>query len=217
MHTTTTSKFPIYNLTNSHDTQVPTCEVDIDFAGVGVDAFIGQISNRHAYRFKDRDEAGLSKLVKLYNVIGTPQGLSSAIPGWARQGRYADYEGLDVSKPFEMTVRTGEEGVRLYYDNETGDYGMTVVSSDNSCWNEDGDLFAGTPYLCATEQYHVHVRYTVEIDKTFDPALIAMECVDVLGSRFIKRFEYNGRTIKPEVSIWPYEAPTDRTVKILLN
>ena len=83
MLTTTISKFPIHSLPNSHNTQVPSYEFDVDFMGTGVDAFIGQISKKHANRFKDRDQASLNKLVKAHNVIGTPQGLRSEIPGWA--------------------------------------------------------------------------------------------------------------------------------------
>lgn len=215
MHTTTISKFPILNFSNSHNTRVPSYEFDIDFIGTGVDAFVGQISKKHGHRFKDRNQADLSHLVKLYVAHGTPQGLISELPVWAWQGDRSFHQGIDISQPLEMTVWNGEQ--RIYYDNESGVYSMTNFVNEDACWSDVGDLRAETPYLYARDTYDIRVSYSVTSDKPFDPDLIAMQCEDVRGSRFINRFEYDGQTIERELIHWPYADPNDRVVQILFK
>lgn len=215
MHTQTISKFPIYSLLNSHNTRVPSYQFEIDIIGTGIDAFVGQISKKHGYRFKDRDQAALHKIVGPYYVLGSSQGLISEIPAWAWRREHRFYQGIDICRPLELTVWNGEQ--RIYNDNETGLCSMTDAVDDDDCGDDVADFMAKTPYLFASDTYDLRVSYEVTSNKPFDPDLIALQCEDVRGSRFISRFEYDGQTIEPELLHWPYADPANRVVQILFK
>ncbi len=215
MPTTTISKFPIHSILDSHNTRVPSYQFEIDFIGTGVDAFVGQISKKHGYRFKDRDQKGLNKLVGLYVCEGSPQGLVSEIPAWAWQRDHYFNQGIDISSPLEMTVWNGEQ--RLYYDDEAGLSSMTDFVDEDRYGTDAADLMTKTPYLYARDTYRLHASYSVTTDKPFNPDLISLHCKDVLGCRFITRFDYDGQTFEPELLDWPYADPNDRIVQILFK
>lgn len=215
MTTTTISKFPIHPILNSHNTRVPSYQFEIDLIGTGVDAFVGQISKKHGYRFKDRDQESLNKLVGLYVCEGSPQGLVSEIPAWAWQRDHSFYQAIDISSPLEMTVWNGEQ--RLYYDDEAGLSSMTDFVDEDGRWDNAGDLTGNSPYLYARETYDIRVSYSVTSDKPFDPDLIALQCEYVRGNCFISRFEYDGQVIEQELLTWPYADPENRIVQIFFK
>lgn len=215
MHTTTISKFPIDSLLNSHNTRAPSYQFEIDLIGTGVDAFVGQISKKHGFRFKDRDQEGLNKLVGLYACEGSPQGLISEIPRWAWRREHSFYQGIDISQPLEITVWDGEE--RLYYADGSGVDSMIDFVMDELPWNDGDNLTSATPYLFARDVYPIHVQYLVSSEKPFDPGLVGIDCESLQGNCIVTRFEYNRKVIEPEFISWPYAESNDRIVKILFD
>lgn len=215
MTTTTISKFPIQSPLNSHNTQAPPCDFYIDLVGLGADTFAGEISKKHAHRFKDRDQAELREFVQVFDPDGTPQGLISEIPVWALQGDYSFYQGIDVSRAFAMTVQdaTGD----VLFDNKKGRQWMAELVEKHGIEVNSVEFIGTAPYLYAKDIFPMHVRYSVTSDKPFDPKLIALKCEDVHRTRFIDRFEYDGQEILPEFMFWPYADTEHRIVKIQLH
>lgn len=209
MHTTTAPKFPIHSLLNSHNTRVPSYEFDIDLFGTGFDVFVGQVSKELVSEPTDLDVASLSKIVDFPTEGTTLQSLSSLIPVWARQAYFTDYRGIDISKPFEMTVRN--DANKLLFHIEDGRYPITEPANDNYPQDKLAE-FMGS-YLYASDIYPIQVRYRVISDMPFDPSLITMLCGDVSDGRLIDRFEYNYQIIEPEFIIWPFEH--DRVVRFV--
>lgn len=211
MHTTTTPKFPIASL----NTRVSSYDFDIDFYGSCIAAFVGQISMADADELQGLREDDLCRIANLSYNLGTDTECFSAKLGWAKQAYHTDFHGLDISRPFKMYVQDGFE--RLPVDCSDCCYAMTELVSEKNCQKGVRQSAAMPPYLYAAGTFPMEARYMVTSDKPFDPKLIALQCEDVWGSRFIKRFEYDGAIIKPDEIIWPYEDATELFARILFN
>jgi hypothetical protein len=206
---------PIRNIlppSSLHYTPKPSYKFHIEFVGQGVDAFFGRIPNKKAFRFKDWDQRQLSKLVKLYTADwGTPQGLISEIPNWAREGDHHDYFGIDVSQPFEMTVY--DDDGNILYVNDPQAYELVMLP--NFVNEPEQDDVA--PHLFAKDVYPFRCRFSVDSDKPFDITLIAMDAQPLMDSYIVEEFLYDGQNINGQVLDRPWADDDQREIKIIYN
>lgn len=211
MHNTTAPKFPIASL----NTRVSSYDFDIDFYGSCIAAFVGQISMADADELRGLREDDLCRIANLSYNLGIETERFSAKLGWAKKAYHADFHGFDISRPFKMYVQKPFE--QLPIDCDACGYTITDFITEINRQTAVSDSAAMQPHLYAAGTFPMEARYSVTSDKPFDPKLIALQCEDVWGSRFIKSFEYDGSIIEPDEIIWPYEDATELFAKILFN
>lgn len=194
-------------------TLYPTYKFTIDFIGRGSDVHLGKISKKHAIRFKDRDDEGLSNIVKLHVLYGTPQGLRSEIPNWAFND-WIGAEGIDLSKPHEMVVR--DEGQNILFVNDYHLFEIFGAVNDNEVV-DTSSLDRSASYLHVTDTYPTHNQFSIETDKPFDPALLQMKTIEIDGCRFIDELWYDGVEYGRAWKDWHFQPPETRLIKIIHN
>ena len=205
------TSYPNYPISTSQYTGEPTYQFYIEFDGQGAAAFLGQISAEQAATFKGRSPEELSKTVVPSVCDDGPFGLRSDIPAWARQLDHDDHNGIDLSKPFHMTVT--DDGGNIIFVNDGREYRMEEEPNidDGSNYDDDGC------YLYAKDSFPCSFRFAVQSSEPFDPMLLKLGCIDVMDSRIFSTLEYDGEEVPLQVLEWLYPDPDLRQVNVLYH
>jgi hypothetical protein len=213
MTTTNTSIFST-NTTSAHPSDSKRIyEFEIDLFGTGFDAFISQIWKLPVSEQMQLDLEGIRETADFPQGCGESQELPQLIPTWAKQCYAFEYRGIDVSRDYEIVVRS-ENGGLLFQSNEDGEVKPDPSISVPGRVTAD-ELFGGSPYLYARDFYPIHIKYRVKANMPFDPSLVIMQCGDVFDALLVARFEYDGQLVDPEFIIRPCEH--DRSVHFVAN
>ena len=203
--TTTISKINTQNPNYQYPCE-PTHQFHIEISGVLTEAFVGEISTEQAEMFQGYSPADVQR--KVFSPSSSDEffGLQSDIPEWAREIEDHDFWGIDILKPFKITV-TDDDG-NVMYLNE----GPLYRTNDD---HKDYD-YAG-PYLYAKDTCQGSHRYIVKSLKPFDPLLYTLGCVDVVDTRICTNLKYDGQFMDIESGHWPWGAPEARETKIIYH
>lgn len=203
MITTTISKLPIHPLLNPHNTQVPSCEFEIEFAGFGSNIFALTIDVSHPFMTSGRYKTGAT--MQLVTCEGIPQRIASGVQEWIQVTNFEDHEGIDYFELSECEVRTAQGDLLA----------SSLVPGQGMHECIPHQAFAGRSNMVLAKVLHdAHVLYHVKSNNPFDPKLMLIQHDDVPGSKYVKHFMYDEKIVKPSVD---YHDVCNHTVKFLFK
>lgn len=203
MITTTISKFPITFLPTPHNTQVPSCEFDVEFSGFSSSIFALTIDVSHPLMISDRYKT--CSAMQLVTCEGIPQRIASGVQEWIQVTNFEDHEGIDYFEISECEVRTAQGDLLA----------SSMVPGKGMHEYIPHEAFAGRSNMVFVKTLHdAHVRYRVKSSNPFDPKLMLVQHDEALGSQYVKNFMYDEQIIKPQLD---YHDTRSHTVKFLCN